>query len=147
MSPPFPLLNCTIYQADTQEMPNVDDYIAQKAAVYRLQQDMTNWERKVNSRVFKIGDFHLAIQKVIGCALANTLFSKPGHCTLYSAVSGAVSILHPHPASYLLHLVKIRRALYGSPPSPRFESITHKRFHWPLRYLRLRRTLNVHGIG
>lgn len=37
----------TVTQADTQEMPNVDDYIAQKAAVYRLQQDMTNWERKV----------------------------------------------------------------------------------------------------
>eukprot|EP00904_Undaria_pinnatifida_P003678 jgi/Undpi1/13310/HiC_scaffold_8.g02971.m1 len=35
------------HRADTQEMPNVDDYIAQKAAVYRLQQDMTNWERKV----------------------------------------------------------------------------------------------------
>lgn len=39
-------------QADTQEMPNVDDYIAQKAAVYRLQQDMTNWERKVRSVLF-----------------------------------------------------------------------------------------------
>lgn len=34
-------------QADTQEMPNVDDYIAQKAAVYELQQHMANWERKV----------------------------------------------------------------------------------------------------
>lgn len=34
-------------QADTQEMPNVDDYIAQKAAVYELQQHLANWERKV----------------------------------------------------------------------------------------------------
>ncbi|CAM9206418.1 unnamed protein product [Discosporangium mesarthrocarpum] len=34
-------------QADTLEMPNVDDYIEQKAAVYRLQQEMKNWERKV----------------------------------------------------------------------------------------------------
>lgn len=38
----------TIPQADTQEMPNVDDYIEQKADVYRLQQDVRNWERKVN---------------------------------------------------------------------------------------------------
>ncbi len=36
-----------VVQADTQEMPNVDDYIAQKAAVYQLQQHMANWERKV----------------------------------------------------------------------------------------------------
>lgn len=35
-------------KADTQEMPNVDNYIAQKAAVYRLQQEMANWERKVS---------------------------------------------------------------------------------------------------
>lgn len=45
----FALGFCAVIQADTQEMPNVDDYIAQKATVYRLQQEMTNWERKVNS--------------------------------------------------------------------------------------------------
>lgn len=39
--------DCALAQADTQEMPNVDDYIARKAAVYRLQQEMVNWDRKV----------------------------------------------------------------------------------------------------
>lgn len=36
-------------QADTQQMPKVDDYIAQKAEVYRLKQETSNWERKVNN--------------------------------------------------------------------------------------------------
>lgn len=43
----FPRTYLLATQADTQEMPNVDDYIAQKAAVYELQQHMANWERKV----------------------------------------------------------------------------------------------------
>lgn len=30
-------------------MPNVDDYIAQKAAVYQLQSYLANWERKVRN--------------------------------------------------------------------------------------------------
>ncbi|CAM9181514.1 unnamed protein product [Choristocarpus tenellus] len=34
-------------QADTSQMPNVDDYILQKASIYRLQLEMKNWERKV----------------------------------------------------------------------------------------------------
>ncbi|CAN0271857.1 unnamed protein product [Ectocarpus sp. 12 AP-2014] len=37
------------HKADTQEMPNVDDYIAQKAAVYQLQSYLANWERKVRN--------------------------------------------------------------------------------------------------
>lgn len=73
-----------MYQADTQEMPNVDDYIAQKAAVYRLQQDMTNWERKVIHCVFRIRDlpYNLGMQPSNDPRLYSPMFSTRGQSAL-----------------------------------------------------------------
>lgn len=90
-NPPFPPLNCATYQADTQEMPNVDDYIAQKAAVYRLQQDMTNWERKVSSCAFKIGGLQLrnsTSKRSFWGVPSNVLHASA--LRPYDAVSGAI---------------------------------------------------------
>ncbi|CAM9766585.1 unnamed protein product [Ascophyllum nodosum] len=36
-----------IRQVGSQEMPNVDEYIEQKGAVYRLQEEMAQWNRKI----------------------------------------------------------------------------------------------------
>lgn len=46
-------------------MPKVDDYIAQKAAVYELQQQMANWERKVT--IFQ----NSAVVPRLGTSIAN----------------------------------------------------------------------------